>query len=501
MHSFTSMNVVRRRALALLAIITALVFFVAGPAFAHVELASSDPTEGSRLATAPGSIRLEFSTASVPAGDGLILYDQTGTEVEVTITASSETVMLITPSETLTSGQYLVSWTMRAGDAHPKSGSVGFSVAATAAPTAVVDTTTPVDPAAAVVEADPEPDETMPAVFESLAQQPSTAVADWIGRIARMMSIAAVLLGLGAFLFGALVFEGSRREALMVGYWARRAGAVILLAVPFEIISQAMLLGGGSIGSAFSPGLLAQAAGGMFGFAMVLRVAGGIGLFLGTRLVTSWSEPEGDGQSIELPGSPPPSGGVATVVKPVNERFHVIASPIAIVGAITVALSFLFDGHTAVTAPSWLVRFASVVHVVAAATWVGGVAMLAALFTGRRNRGEPLDVARLVIPFSTVAAAAVVLAGLAGGVLALSIVDSFGDFFTTAWGRTLLLKLGLVGAAGAIGGYNHQVLIPLLKLEGDDGRAADDISRTVVFEIGILLGVAAVTAVLVALAS
>ena len=498
MYFFTPMNDARRRALVLVVIVPALFFLVVGPAFAHVELAASDPAEGSRLQTAPGSIRLEFSTASVPAGEGLVLFDQTGAAVDVTITASSDTVMVITPAETLTSGQYLVSWTMRAGDAHPKSGSVGFSIAATAAPAAGVDTTTPVDPAASGAEADPAPDEASPAVFESLIQQPSTAVANWIGRVARMVSIAAVLLGLGAFLFAALVFEGSRREALMIGYWARRAGAVILLAVPFEIISQAMLLGSGSIGSAFSPRLLAEAAGGMFGFALVLRAAGGVGLFMGTRLVTSWSEPKHDGQSVELH---PPSGGATTAVKPVVERFHVIASPIAIAGAIAVALSFLFDGHTAVTAPSWLVRFASVVHVVAAATWVGGVAMLAALFNGRRNRGEPLDVARLVIPFSTVAAAAVVLAGLAGSVLALSIVDSSGEFFTTAWGRTLLLKLGLVGAAGAIGGYNHQVLIPLLKLEGDDGRAADDISRTVIFEVGILVGVAMVTAVLVALAS
>ena len=75
MHLSTSMNVVHRRALVLLAIITALAFFVVAPAFAHVELAASDPTEGSRLATARGSIRLEFSTASVPAGDGLVLYD------------------------------------------------------------------------------------------------------------------------------------------------------------------------------------------------------------------------------------------------------------------------------------------------------------------------------------------------------------------------------------------------------------------------------------------
>ena len=45
MHFFTPMNDVRRRALVLLAIVTALVFLVVGPALAHVELAASDPTE------------------------------------------------------------------------------------------------------------------------------------------------------------------------------------------------------------------------------------------------------------------------------------------------------------------------------------------------------------------------------------------------------------------------------------------------------------------------
>ena len=127
--------------------------------------------------------------------------------------------------------------------------------------------------------------------------------------------------------------------------------------------------------------------------------------------------------------------------------------------------------------------------------------MLTTVLAGRRRRGEPLDAARLVIPFSTVAAASVVLVGLAGSVLALSIVDSLGEFFSTAWGRTLLLKLGLVGTAGAIGGYNHQMIVPLLKLEVEHHKASEDISRVVRVELAILLGAAMVTAVLVGLAS
>ncbi len=369
---------------------------------------------------------------------------------------------------------------------------MGFSVTDIPAPTVAADSDT------LIVEVDPVLTESAPAVFEALIQEPSTALADWIGRLARAGSFAAVLLGLGAFVFAALVFEGSRSEARMIGFWGRRAGVMIVLAVPFEIISQAMLIGGGSIGSAISPGLLAQAMGGQFGIALLLRAAGGAALFLGTRMVTSWGEPMHGGDPTRAPGSHAP---VATVARPVAERFHVIASPIAIGGAIAVALSFLFDGHTAVTAPSWLVRFAAVVHVVAAATWVGGVAMLAALFGRRKSRGVPLDAARLIIPFSTVAAAAVVLAGLAGGVLALSIVDSFGEFFTTAWGRILLLKIGLVAVAGAIGGYNHQVLVPLLRVEGDQGRASEELSRTVQVVVGLLLGVTIVTAILVSVAS
>jgi len=493
------MNLVFRRVIALSLLVGSVLFLVISPAFAHVELAGSSPAAGTQLDVSPTVIRLEFSTASDPAGDGLLLYDETGGLVETTVAFESDTVAVVTPLEPLSGGQYLVSWTMRAGDAHPKSGTVEFSVAeATAAP--AESPASPTAPTTSSVVVEPTIDQT-PAAFEALAAPPSTAVADWVGRIARTTSFVAVLLGLGAFVFATMVFEGSKSEARMVGYWARRAGAVILLAVPLEIASQAMLLGGGSVLSIFSPGRLIEAVQGQFGLAIVLRSAGGIGLFLGTRMVTSSRDLGiGDQQTLD-PFANLSGGGVATQTRPVIDRFHVTASPIAISGAVAVALSFLFDGHTAVTAPSWLVRFASVVHVVAAAAWVGGVAMLATVLGGRRRRGESLDAARLVIPFSTVAAASVVLVGLAGGVLALSIVDSFGEFFSTAWGRTLLLKLGLVATAGAIGGYNHRMIVPLLKLEVDHHLASENISRVVRVELAILLGAAVVTAVLVGLAS
>lgn len=468
------------------------ILWMAAPAQAHVELVSSDPADGVTLQTPPESIRLDFSTDAEIAGDGIILYDETGAEVPVTVTAESGTAVLVRPVMIITPGQYLVSWTMKAGDAHPKTGSVVFTVA----PPASAATTAQTRESVPTTVAEPE----MPSVFASLTEETSTATADWLGRMARAVGFAAVLLGLGSFVFANLVFEGSAREARMVGYLARRAGLAILAVVPLEIASQAMLLGGGSLLASMNPARLAEAMGGQFGLALALRTLGGFGLFFGTRLVTSETETISFGGRLDPWSAEPPRPTTAAVA--VKETFHVAGSPIALAGAITVALSFLFDGHTAVTAPSWLVRFASVVHVSAAATWVGGVAMLAAVFTSRRRRDLPLEAARLVVPFSTVAGVAVGLAGLAGAVLAVATVDMWSDFVTTAWGRALLAKLALVGVAAGLGAYNHFVLVPELKSDPTvDGPASEVFARSVRIEIGVLLAVVATTAVLVGLAS
>lgn len=484
----------RRRLMVSLGILVVLLS-MAAPASAHVELASSDPADGAELDTAPSAIRLEFTTDSVIAGDGITLYDEAGAEVPVTVTAESPTAVVIEPDETIDAGEYLVSWTMQAGDAHPKTGTFTFSVSD---PTVVAPVTLSAEEELAPESAT---ESETSAVFAALSAEPSTFVADWVGRIARTVSFAAVLLGLGSFVFATLVFEGSAREARMVGFWGRRAGFAILLAVPLEIASQAMLLGGGSLLAAVTPARLIEAVSGQFAVAVALRSLGGLGLVLGTRLVTSASETRPIGNRLDPWSIDTPSGGGgATTV--VRETFHVAASPIALTGAAAVALSFLFDGHTAVTAPSWLVRFASVVHVAAAATWVGGVAMLAAVFTSRKRRGVPLEAARLVVPFSTVAGVAVGLVGLAGALLAVATVDAWSDFFTTAWGRALIAKLGLVGVASAMGAYNHFFLVPDLKRDQTvDGPASEIVARSVRIESVVLLAAIAVTAVLVGLAS
>jgi copper transport protein len=502
-----------RRLGAWVAGIAALFVLTAPPALAHVDLATSFPESGDLVRFPVDEITLLFTADAAPAGDGILLYNAAAEIMPAAVEIVSDTEVRLIPEDTLESGRYAVAWTMKAGDAHPRSGAIEFAVDAAVAAAATTPSTTlaPGPPSGSessietgeatgpdtAVEADEGPtDLENTTLFAGASTEPvapiitvagPSASGEWISRSARGASMLASLLGIGALIFAYLVFEGSSLEARRIGFWVRRAGLVLVAAAPLEIIGQSMLLHGTGIG-ALSPGALADATGGGLGTASLLRVAGGTAMLAGTRLTTV------------LKAIPPdrPPGGSATATM-VRRRFRVTASPIAVTGALATASSFVLDGHSATEGPRLLVQSASLAHVLAAATWVGGVVFLAATLMGRHRRDEPLDAARLVIPFSSVASVAVVFVGLAGAVLAFAIVDAPGDFIGTGWGRLLLAKLGLVAIAGAMGAYNHFVAVPALRLGADD-PATDVRLRTMMrIEAAVLVGVAISSAILVGL--
>jgi copper transport protein len=198
------------------------------------------------------------------------------------------------------------------------------------------------------------------------------------------------------------------------------------------------------------------------------------------------------------------TGAVDLATRPADvatHRLNVGRSPIALVGAAVVTLSYLFDGHTVTAEPSWLVRIADVAHVLGAGVWVGGVAMMAWVLRRRRRRNTALRAGELAIRFSSVAAVALVVVAVAGIALSFGILDSPKQLFSTGFGRLLLLKMLAVGAAAAIGGYNHRYVIPNLILSPTDGAASEQLRSTVRIEAGILFGVVGITAALVAAAT
>ena len=177
------------------------------------------------------------------------------------------------------------------------------------------------------------------------------------------------------------------------------------------------------------------------------------------------------------------------------------SSPIALVGVAAILVSFWFDGHTVSKGPRLVHSLLSSVHVAAGSVWAGGVVSMAVVAWWRYRRGEPTRAAELIVRFSSVATIALAAVASAGMVMAVFVLDSFGELTGTEWGQILLLKTAFVAIAAGGGAYNHFRLLPALEAAPDDEELAAELRSTVTAEAIILAFVVIVTAWLVAAAS
>ena len=471
------------------AAVAALTIAGAGPATAHVMLVSSTPADQATLSVLPSTLELVFSADMEPAGSGIVITKD-GRPVPVKVTQPAARRLIVEPAAALSDGGYLLSWTVRAGDSHPRSGAVGFAIVqAGEAASAPGQAKSPVVHPAGHVTAPPHGGN-----VEHLAS------AEWLGRAARWLSLLGALLGIGVLAFAAGSLTGSLFEVRAAAFWVRRAGVAVVFGTLLEVCAMGPLLHG-AWGMGLAPSGLLSALEGPFAVAVLLKLAGGLGMLFGAQLA---AQPLVARPANELPlngGLQSGGGSVDLAIRPADvatHRLNVGRSPIALVGAAVVTLSYLFDGHTVTAEPSWLVRIADVAHVAGAGVWVGGVAMMAWVLSRRRRRNTALRAGELAIRFSTVAAVALVVVAVAGTALSFGILDSPTQLFSTGFGRLLLLKILAVGSAAAVGGYNHRYVIPNLIQSPTDVAASERLRSTVRVEAGILIGVVGITAALVA---
>ncbi|WP_194291401.1 copper resistance CopC family protein [Cumulibacter manganitolerans] len=133
---------------AALRLVTALLATVAavllgtGTAFAHTELASSDPADGATLDVLPGTITLTFGeTLQGPTAKVGVLVGDRG-PVQVDATVSGATVTVDTAAGPIAgllsdggSGKWAISYQVVSEDGHRVDGTLTFTVAAPASPT------------------------------------------------------------------------------------------------------------------------------------------------------------------------------------------------------------------------------------------------------------------------------------------------------------------------------------------------------------------------------
>ena len=179
-----------------------------------------------------------------------------------------------------------------------------------------------------------------------------------------------------------------------------------------------------------------------------------------------------------------------------DDRVRAIGWKAAAVGALLLPAVPVLSGHGWADSPRALSAVATYLHVAAAGGWMGGLACL--LFVSARVGHEHArestvapntpTLAELVAAFSRVAQAAVAVLLVTGALKVWIHVDAPSDLWTTSWGRSLLVKDGIVAGVLALGFYNWRFVRPRLE-RGSNGKA---LTRSAVAEL--VLGAAAVAA-------
>ena len=161
------------------------------------------------------------------------------------------------------------------------------------------------------------------------------------------------------------------------------------------------------------------------------------------------------------------------------------------VGAVLACGGTALLGHSGAGATLNLTRvIAAAAHLGAAVTWAGCLVILAAVTLHRGRLGDPnRDFARSVLrAFGPPAALCVGVMVVTGVYLSSTVVGSVDAALLTGYGRTLLAKVLLAGAAGSL------ALVNTLRLRR--GVASDPPRRTVSAEALVALGVLALAGVL-----
>lgn len=520
----------------ILALAATLLLLVASPAAAHTGFVSSSPADGETTSEPVTEISLIFSGDASPAGDGFVVLDPEGVVRAPDEVASSDNLTwTLRFDEPLVDGVVGVRWKVAAPDAHPIEGSFSFTVdapALLATPTTTAQTvgsaptpttSTAVAPQSAEDEAPDSPTENE--LSESLRGADSTSVValdDFlatgessatgvarVGDVGRVIGLLGFVLAFGGVVFAALVLRGEQGEIRAVLFWVRRAGILAMVGVAISATAHVADLAS-SWSSLWSPSALGDALVSTFGVAVVLRIAGGALIATGAKLdvhsADAAVDPINTVRQLTTVGAGLADGVAAgssqrSPIPSDDDAWHIQKSPAAFVGAALLALSYLFDGHTVSEGPRWLHGLANMIHVTTAATWAGGVMLLALVIVRRHRHDTDTRALQLAVRFSVVATVALVAASAAGIALTVVILDSVSEIWATPWGRLLIAKVLLVGAAAAGGGYNHWIVIPALGRSPDDQAVAHRFRTIVTLEAVALVAATLVTGLLIAASS
>lgn len=359
----------------------------ATPASAHASLESSDPAAGAVVPRTPPAVELQFTEAvSVGLGGVRVIAasgDAVATREPTTVPGRPELVRQ--PLPRLATGTYVVTWRVLSADSHPVRGAFTFSVGEV----------TEGGGGARITR-------------QFLAGGTTDRTVDVGYAVVRFAVFTALALLIGGLVVAAWVW----RRAVAVPRVRRVlwiAWAVLLVGTVLAFCLQGAYAGGLGLGGAFRPAVWGDLVGTRLGLVLLAR------LVLIVALV-------------------PVLRAAARDPRP---RWWLPLAALLVVG---IAATPGLGGHASVGTLSALAVVVDTLHVLAMATWVGGLAVLILLLTAHAE-DEGLEGLPTWSRLATLAVLVVVFTGVVRGLRELGGISTV---FDTAFGILLAVKVGLV---------------------------------------------------------
>ncbi|MDT0609761.1 copper resistance CopC/CopD family protein [Streptomyces lancefieldiae] len=364
----------------------------AGPASAHAALTGSDPQQGAVVDKAPAQVSLTFSESVSLDDDSLRVLDPKGKRVDDgKPSGTGGTTYAVKLHAGLPDGTYTVTYQVVSADSHPVAGAYTFSIGAPS------DTSVSVD-----------------------GQEAGGGVVGWLYGAGRYVSYAGfiVLVGGAAFVLACWPRGSGVRavQRLVVSGWLALTAATLLL-----LLLRGSYTGSGKLGDVFDLNLLGEVLQTKPGASLVSRLLllAAAALFIAV-LFGAYDKRE-------------------------DEEKRDLTFGLAIGGTVVaagLAATWAMSEHASVGLQAGLAMPVDVVHLLAVASWLGGLtALVVALYRAPADTPVPATAARR---FSRVAFGSVVTLVVTGTYQSWRQLGSWTAFTDTRYGQLLLLKIGLV---------------------------------------------------------
>lgn len=454
-------------------VVLALVMGLPASLHAHVGLESAKPGAGDTLTTVPTEIRLTFTErieisvahVALTGPDGAVAL------LPLRLHEDSARVLIAGIDGDVMAGAYTVSWRILGSDGHPVEGDYEFTLLPGAdGPARPSSADGPEGPPAPGQEPPPEEHHVERDEAGFGVQSPTYVVIRWI-------TFLSLLVVLGAVAYATIVvplvgWKTGAPSAPLELYGARSAARIGVLG--------ALVGAAATLGRLVAQSIAVHGSSRAFDLALVGSLV--------SRTLWGW------GWVVQA---------VATVVAVIGlyraSRRRRGGWFVAAVGALVLAFTPALSGHA--VASGLVPLAADGLHVVGAGGWIGS--LLIVLMAGvpavlSRDGERRASLGTLVEAFSVTALLFAALLTVTGLVSAWTHLPSVPALWESAYGRVLLVKVGVLTLVFATGAYNFLRVRPELARDEGAPEGARRLRRSAGIELAVAVAVLLVTAVLVA---